>query len=135
MVNVNELEELLDNSNLQYIENTIADKLNSNVYKENLPLLIGLMKEEVDTSMLSLNIIKDFIDNHSDDVIDFGLSFLDKSKPESLCIGFAITYAIYIVYLKEKDEKELLQYLKQRGIPKASKLLEKLLYVKEKIDL
>lgn len=135
MVNVNELEELLRSSSLQQIESTIADEMSCDLYKDNISLLTGFIKEEVDTSMLSIKDIESFIDNHPEEVIDFGLKFLEKSKPQSLSTGIAITYSIYLIYLKDKDEKKLLEYLKKRRIPKPQKLLEQLLSIKKGMSI
>lgn len=135
MVNVSELEELLSSSSLQQIESTIADEIGCDLYKDNISLLTGFIKEEVDASMLSVKDIGNFIDNHSGEVIDFGLKFLGKSKPQSLSTGIAITYSIYLIYLKDKDEKKLLEYLKKRRIPKPQKLLEQLLSIKKEMSI
>lgn len=135
MVNVNDLETLLGHSALQQIESVIADKMNCDLYKDNVSLLTGFIKEEVDASMLSLHDIENFIENHSEEIIGFGQMFLGKSKPQSLSTGIAITYSVYMIYLKEKDEKELLEYLKKRRIPKPKKLLEQLLSIKKEMNL
>lgn len=135
MVSLSELEGLLNSSNLQQIESTIANKMNCNLYKDKISLLTGFIKEEVDVSMLSIKDIKNFIDNHSDEVIDFGLKFLRNSKPQILSTGMAITYTIYLIYLKGKDEKKMLEYLRKRRIPKPQKLLEQILSIKMEMSL
>lgn len=135
MVNVNDLETLLGHSALEQIESVIADKMNCDLYKDNVSLLTGFIKEEVDASMLSLHDIENFIENHSEEIIGFGQMFLGKSKPQSLSTGIAITYSVYMIYLKEKDEKELLEYLKKRRIPKPKKLLDQLLSIKKDMNL
>ncbi len=135
MVNVNDLEALLGNSSLQQIEATIADRMDCDLYKDNVSLLTVFIKEEVDASMLSVLNIESFIKSQSEEVIDFGEMFLSKSKPQSLSTGIAITYSVYIIYLKEKDEKELLEYLKRRRIPKPKKLLEQLQSIKKEMNL
>lgn len=135
MVSVNDLESLLATSSLQQVERAIADKMNCDLYKDNVSLLTRFIKEEVDASMLSILDIESLIKNQSEEVIDFGQMFLDKYKPQSLSIGIAITYSVYLIYLKEKDEKELLEYLKKRRIPKSQKLLEQLLAIKKEMNL
>lgn len=135
MVKISEIEILLGSSGLQRIENAIADKLNCDLYKEDFSLLTGFIKEEVDASLLSIQDIGNFIDNYSDEVIDFGVEFLGDIKPQILTIGIAITYSVYMIYLKWKDEKELLEYLKRRRIPKPQKLLDQLLSIKKGMNL
>lgn len=135
MANIREIEELLNSPSLQKIENTIADKMNCDLYKDNISLLSGFIKEEVDVSLLSIEDIESFIDNHIGKVIDFGLKFLVNSKPQSLSTGIAITYSIYLIYLKGKGEKELLEFLKKRRIPKPQKLLQQLLDIKKEISI
>ena len=135
MVNVNDLETLLGHSTLQQIESVIADKMDCELYKDNVSLLTGFIKEEVEASLLSLHDIEIFIENHSEKIIDFGQMFLGTSKPQSLSTGIAITYSVYMIYLQGKDEKELLEYLKKRRIPKPKKLLEQLLSIKKEMNL
>lgn len=135
MVNVRDLEELLSSSSLQQIESTIAAEMSCDLYKDNISLLTGFIKEEVDASMLSVKDIESFLDNNPEEIIDFGLKFLGKSKPQSLSTGIAITYSVYLIYLRDKDEKELLEYLKKRRIPKPQKVLEQLLSIKKEMNL
>ncbi len=135
MVNLNELEKLLSSSSLQQIEGSIADKMSCELYKDNITLLTGFIKEEVDSSRLSIQDIDYFINNNSREIIDFGIKFLGKSRIQSLSAGIAITYSIYLIYLKNKDEKELLEYLKRRRIPQPQKFLEQLWTIKEEMNI
>lgn len=97
--------------------------------------MAGFLKEEIDASMLSLADIEYFMNNHSKEVIDLGLEFLGKSKIQNLSTGIAISYSIYLIYLNDKEEKELLKYLKKRRIPKPKKLLEQLLTIKKEMGI
>lgn len=133
MININKIENILNSTNLQQIEDSIANKLGCGLYKDNISLLAGFLKEEIEASMLSLYDIEYFMTNHSKEVIDFGLKFLGKSKLQNLSTGIAITYSIYLIYLNDKDERELLEYLKKRRIPKPQKLLEQLCTIKKEM--
>ena len=124
---VSTIEKILRNSQTVEIESSIAEQVGCDIYKENFPLLVGFIKEEIENSQLSADKIEGYINENKESIVTFGVNFLEKSKPESLSIGIAITYSIYLIYLKEKDEKELLEYLKRRRIPKPKKLLEQLL--------
>jgi hypothetical protein len=135
MVNISELEDLLSSSSLQQIESSIADKISCDLYKDNISLLTGFIKEEVEASKLSVKVIERFLDSNSEEVINFGLKFLEKTKPQSLSTGIAITYSVYLIYLKDREEKELLEYLQKRRIPKSQKLLEQLLSIKKGMNL
>lgn len=135
MVNISELEGLLSSSCLHQIENSIANKKNCDIYKDDLSLLTEFKKKEVDASMLSLNEIEKFLENNKEKVINFGLKFLENINPQSLGIGIAISYSIYLIYLKEKSEKELLEYLKRRRIPNPQKLLEQLWNIKKEMSI
>jgi hypothetical protein len=135
MANISELEGLLSSTSLLEIESSIANKIGCDLYKDNIPLLTGFIKEEVDASKLSIKAIERFLESNSDAVIDFGLKFLAKSNPQSLSIGIAITYSVYLIYLREKGEKKLLEYLQKRRIPKPQKLLEQLLSIKKEMKL
>jgi hypothetical protein len=123
------IEKILRNTQTVEIENSIAKQVGCDIYKDDLSLMAGFIKEEVENSQLSADKIEGYINKNKEVIITFGVNFLEKSKPESLSTGIAITYSIYLIYLKEKDEKELLEYLKRRRIPKPQKLLEQLLRI------
>lgn len=123
------IEKILRKKQTIEIENSIATHVGCEIYKDDLPLLTGFIKEELKNSQLSADKIEDYINKNKECIITFGINFLGKNKPESLSTGIAITYSIYLIYLKEKDDKELLEYLKRRRIPKPKKLLEQLLEI------
>ncbi len=135
MVKTSDIENLLKTPTLQQTENTITNNLGCNLYKDDLSLLAGFLKGEIESSGLSLAAIEKFITDTPEEVITFSQIFWDTSKPQSLSAGIAITYGIYIIYLKEKTRDDLLQYIKKRRIPKAKKFQEQLLAIKEKMNL
>ncbi|MEO9803753.1 MAG: hypothetical protein ABJD58_11805 [Cyclobacteriaceae bacterium] len=126
---------LLSDDSLSRIEGEIASNAGCDIYKDNLPLLAGFQKEEIECSMLSMAEIEDFSRNNSEELIEFGKLFLAESNPESLSSGIAISYSIYLIYLKDKGEKQLLDYLKKRRIPKPQKLMKQLQSIGEKMKL
>ena len=130
---VTNIEALLNNKILSKIEIEIAEIKKCEIYKDNLPLLVKLIKDEIDSSKLSIDKIKNFIESNSKAIINFGQLLLDKSNPKSLSIGISISYSIYMIYLKEKEEEELLEYLKRRKIPGAQKFLEELKLIEKKL--
>lgn len=123
------IEKILRNPQTVEIENSIAKQVGCDIYKDDLLLMARFIKEEIENSQLSADRIEGYINKNKEVIITFGVNFLEKSKPESLSAGIAITYSIYLIYLKEKDEKELLEYLQRRRIPKPQKLLEQLLRI------
>ena len=125
-VDSNKINLLLNDLNLIDIEDAIAKNKNCIIYREDLPLLCNLLKGEIETSQLSLEHIEKFIRNNAVAIIDFALSLLNKEHPKSLSAGIAISYSIYMIYIKEKTNIELLNYLKARRIPNAEKLFEQL---------
>jgi hypothetical protein len=135
MVNKSEIEVLLVSKSLKQIESAITDRIGCDLYKDNFTLLTGFIKEEVDASMLPLNVIETFIENNPEVIVNFSGKFLENSKPLSLSTGIAITYSVYLIYLKEKDKNDLLEYLKRRRIPKPNMLLEQLLSIKKEMNL
>lgn len=135
MVNEGELKTLLANTYLQRIENEITRKMDCALYNDNLPVLIRIMKGEVDESVLPLSDIENFIIHHSQLIIDFGVLFLGKYRPESMVQGFTILYSIYLIYLKRNDEAGLLEFLKRRRIPKPQKFMVELLHIKQELNV
>jgi hypothetical protein len=135
MVNTHDVKALLESPSLQQIEVAIAAKMDCSIYKDNMDILIGFIQAEIDSSMLSIDDIKDYIVNHSDEIVEFGQLLLGKAKPERLSIGIAISYSVYMIYLKEKGEQELLEYIRRRRIPKAQKVLEQLQAIQKEMNL
>jgi hypothetical protein len=105
------------------IENKIAEQKKCTIYKEDLPLLVGFMVDEVDQSELSVEELSRFIKSNSVEITAFAISFLDGQLPKSLSTGIAITYAIYLLYLKHKGDEMLELYIKRRRIPNAKMFL------------
>ena len=134
MVNISDLETLLDNTTLQAIDDAIADKMNCEIMRDDLPIVIKFIKEEVDASMLSIIEIESFINEHAAEIIDFGIRLLGNTQPEGLRVGNAITYGIYLIYLDSKEEKELLEYIKRRRIPKAQSVVKEFQGIKQAMN-
>lgn len=135
MTSLNDLKILLNSPSLQHIETSIAEQLNCTIYKDKTTLLTDLVKSEVSSSMLQIREIEYFMTQHAEKVVDFAKLLFKKKKPQSLSTGIAITYSIYLIYLKEKNIDQLLQYLERRRIPKADKLLLQLLSIKKEMDI
>jgi hypothetical protein len=130
----NSMELLLGDNTLLYIEQEVAKGVKCEIYRENLPLLVGFINEEIISSDLSITEIKDFMDSNKERIIAFGIKLLADSSPKSLSTGVAISYSIYMIYLRER-EKELLEYIKRRRIPQPQKLLTKLQKIKREMNV
>ncbi len=115
------------------IENEIAKRIESDIYRENLPLLAGFVEEEIKASDMDFKGLKRFVTENQLEITEFGFNFLNGSKINSLSSGIVITYTIYLIYLKEKEESELLKYLKRRRMLNPQNILKKLLIVKDKM--
>jgi len=135
MLNVDDVETLFNSGTLTQIETTICGVLGCSLYKDNRPLLVGFAKKEIEASQLNIADIKKFIEDSPNVIIEFGKQILGNSKPESLTIGIAISYSIYLIYLQHKSENELLEYLKRRRIPQPQKFLDQLLVIKREMNL
>ncbi len=98
-------------------------------------MLLGFMKTEIDASQLNIDDIELFIRPNDKQIVDFAQLLLEKDKPQFLSVGISITYAIYMIYLKDKSSTELLEYLKRRRIPKPQKLLAELVSIGKRISL
>ncbi len=127
MINISNLNDLLSSAHLLQVETAIASNMNCELYDDDKSILIDFMNKEIEQSGLSVETISYFIMNNSKEIIYFAEHFLSKYKPEVLSIGISITYGIYMIYLREKSENELLSYLKKRRIPKPSIFLKELL--------
>ncbi|MBC7511354.1 MAG: hypothetical protein H7320_21800 [Ferruginibacter sp.] len=126
---------LLTNEKLVEIEKNISNKKGCAIYKDDLLLLASFLKEELVQSELSIEQIEHFIGNNSEVIIDFAINLLDKESPISLSTGIAVSYSIYIIYLKEKGTELLRNYIKRRRILNPNQFLEKLITIKLKMNL
>lgn len=131
---INKIETLFHDASLNDIEKVIAETTNCNLYRENLSLLAKFTVDEIDASGLAISQIEDLIKHQPKKIIEFGQSYLKKFNPKTLSTGIAISYSIFIIYLEDKSEKELLEYLQRRRIPSPKNILEKLLAVKKEMN-
>lgn len=129
-----DIERIINSENLTEIENAIAKEQNCKVYKDNIQLLIGFIKKEVEICDFSLTQIENYLKNNSNQIINFSRIFLEKSNVSTLSIGISISYSIYLLYLKNKTEDNLLSFIKNRRIPQAKKLVKELLLVKSSLE-
>lgn len=125
---------LLTSESVMQIENKIAEQKKCKIYKEDLPFLVNLIVEEVNQSEIPIKELEYFINNNQDKIIEFAFYFLDGQLPNSLSTGIAITYSIYLIYLKDKGDKSLEDYIKKRRIPNSLKFVAHLKKIKDKIN-
>ncbi len=119
----NKITSLLKSDAVVEIESKIAEQKNCTIYKEDLPLLVGFMIDEVHQSELSIEELSSFIKSNNVEITAFAISFLDGQSPKSLSTGIGITYAIYLLYLEHKGDEILELYIKRRQIPNPKKFL------------
>ncbi len=105
---------LLKSNDVISIENRIAEQKKCAIYKEDLPLLVGFMIDELHQSELSIEELCSFIKSNKDSIIAFAISFLDGQSPKSLSAGIAITYSIYLIYLEHKGDESLEAYINRK---------------------
>lgn len=117
---------LMTNQLVERMEQRITDQLGWSVYKEDLTLMTSFLSEEIESSGLSLQEIGGFIETHSDEIVGYGVALLSQDPPGQLGIGASITYAIYLIYMRDKPEEEFLAYLIRRRIPRPKMVLKQL---------
>jgi hypothetical protein len=133
-----ELTELIDLVNkpaIENIENSIAKKMNFTIYKDNFDKIIHSLKKEIGNSGLKLEKIAEFIATQPQKIEEFSILFLKNENPEMLSIGFSLNYAIYIIYLIEKSEEDLYDFIVLRRIPQAKKVVKQLMDIKKKMNI
>jgi hypothetical protein len=135
VVELDEIQRLLKSDSLTRIETEISVKRGSSIYKDDLPILIGFIKKEIESSEFSINSIAKFINDNEKTIADFGLLLLESYVKQMLSLGIAITYAIYLMYLQEKNNALLEQYLIKRRIPDPIKFLNKLNAIASKMNI
>ena len=131
----NKVIEILQNNFVIEIEAQIAKEKKCSIYKEDLPLIVNFLVDEINQSELPIDEIAMFINKNSNRIIEFAKQFLDGQSPKSLSHGIAITYAIYLIYLKKNNDQLLESYIKRRRIPNPKKFLLDLKKVKKEISL
>jgi hypothetical protein len=125
-ISVKDVEQVLSKMDVIEIENEIAKNANCKVIRENASVLMSLTLKNIETSGLELKDIENLLINHRDEVIRFADLFLQEEKLNALGLGISFTYAIYLIYLRNKSEEDLLNYLRRRKIPQAKKVCEQL---------
>ncbi len=129
----NKITSLLKSDAVVEIESKIAEQKKCKIYKDDLPFLVNLVMDEVNESELPIEELSYFINSNRDKIIEFAIYFLDGQSPKSLSTGIAITYSIYLIYLKDKGDELLEHYIKRRRIPNPRKFLLHLKKVNESI--
>ncbi len=127
------IEGLLKSDAVTAADDAIAARLGCSIYREDLPMLAGFMTEEIGQSNLTLSQISDFVSGYPAAIAEFAQLFFGKSRPETLSAGVSVTYAIYLLYLRNRTEADLLAYIDRRRIPNGDKLTAKLTKAKAKM--
>ena len=134
-IELDEIKNLLNSNSLNRAETRISEKIGASIYKDELPILMQLIKKEIDSSEISIDIISKFINENEDKIVEFGLLLLKKGSTQMLSIGISITYSIYLIYLKRKEDAFLEGYLVRRGIPDSVKFMKQLKNIGIKINI
>jgi hypothetical protein len=126
---------LLSSSALEHVENQIAAAVGLPICREDVSLFASLLKQEIDASGIEVNELVDLLSGSRELLVAFGTRLLHgeeqprdtaAAENEGLACGFGITYAIYLHYLSNKSQQDLVQYVKVRRIPQAKKFAERL---------
>ncbi|MFT3823541.1 MAG: SMI1/KNR4 family protein [Chitinophagaceae bacterium] len=117
---------LYNNPNLAYVENEIAQRAGYSLDRESIPVLMQLSLKELQEAALSTEQVANVIEENSEKIIRFGIEFLGKGSGGILSTGVAITYSIYLAYLK-KPRKDFIQYIKTRRIPHAKRVVDEII--------
>ena len=150
--------ELIDNPIVNEIENNIATEIGFKVYNRNKDIIGGIVRKEIEQSMIDKSILLSYFTEKREELIKFGIilykneqyiidgeeypkgEVVPKSeRPVTLAsygpgIGFGITYAIYFHFLSNNKIDELSEYLKRRRIPYFKKFQSRLItYFEETI--
>jgi len=150
--------ELFDNPIVRDIESHIATELGLKVYNQNKDIIGGLIKKEIEQSMIDKAILLSYFTEKSEELIKFGIiiykneQYIDDGEEypkyevvpktersvaiasQGPGVGFGITYAIYFHFLSNNKIDELSEYLKKRRIPYFKKFQSRLItYYKETI--
>ena len=125
-VELGEIRNVLNQESLNRVETQISEKLGASIYKEDLPVLVQLMKKEIDLSGISIDVISEFIDDNESIIVEFALLLLKKRPAQILSIGVSITYSIYLILLQRENDVLLEEYLDRRRIPGSIMFLKQL---------
>ena len=135
MNEINEVETLLKSDSLNRVESLISKKVGASIYKDDLPILIGIIKKEIDCSEISVGEISRFIVGNEKIIIDFGCLLLERRAVQMLSIGISITYAIYLIFLQKKNDTLLKEYLKKRRMPDAILFFNQLKDIEQQLSI
>jgi hypothetical protein len=137
-----EILQLMSGQMVSEIENKIATDVGSFVNREFVDFLVGSLRREIVNSGLAINYLRDKLNSDKGLLISFGIALLkselgrpakeeypEGEEPENLTdivpehqgmgVGFSIKYLIYLYFLENNKQINLLEYLKKERIPYA----------------
>ena len=116
-------------------ENTIAEKSSCKINNDYFDIKVNIIKDKINHSIFILGDIENFVINNTELLSNFAPFVLDGKKGATLGIGFALSYAIYIMYLQTSDSKELLEYFKKIRLPAPKREVKEFLEIKKRMNL
>jgi hypothetical protein len=131
------------------LEQQIAQAVSQRILFEYADHVLPPIAKELHDAQLSPPVVEGLLDADLSAVAAFGIALLrgeaevpdeqewdpeegdqqeadSKGEPVGLAPGFALTYLIYVSFLRNDDEVALLKHLKARRIPHATRFLSRL---------
>ena len=144
-----EIMAMLQSPELSAVETAITSKCGSYVNREVIDFMVPSLSREIGNAGLTIDYIKQGIKSNKEWLIIFGIEMLkyhagklDKQEypegeepeyleqragePQGMAIGFAYKYLMYLYFLENNRQSELLEFLKKERIPYAKDFRETL---------
>lgn len=128
-----DLTSFINSDSVKEVDQMVAEKAKCRIYDEDREIIIPFYESEIKDSELSIEYINRFIIENNCTIAEFGNELLKNAKERSLSFGVSISYAIYLIYLKEKASADLTNYLIRRRIPKPERFVQRLIRVAKSI--
>lgn len=116
------------------LENYIAIIAKVKVDKNELKIYAGFVDEALAQSDTSYSDMFAFCLQNKDKVGWLAFRLLKKFKADTFVSGSIILFSIYLFYLEQKSDKQLLVFLKKRSIPRVEIFLKTLKDIYQKLN-
>lgn len=113
-----EVEALLMHDQVKELERAVVQTIGCELHTDDVERITEIVLSEIETSVFTLQDIKDFILAEPTIIIAFAKQLFSDYTPELISFGFSVKFTIYLLYLRNKAAEDLQAYLKAQRIPR-----------------
>lgn len=118
-------------------DNMIAKNNNATICRNYFDKSIEFNKKDIENSELDIDTLLNYVVNNMDIIICFSHYILKRDKKDEILLdcGISLAYAIYLIYLKEKSDRQLKMLIQRLRIPDSGIFFKQLKGIKDEMNL